>query len=58
LQQNSALAQQIVRAVVPLIGDGFDSAAHHALATAIITDRAAIPDAARARLALIAGAYL
>src|SRR5689334_11358515 len=43
LQANAALAQEIIGRVVPLIGDGFESPAHHALATAIITDRTYIP---------------
>jgi 5'-methylthioadenosine phosphorylase len=54
LQANVRLSQQIVRAAIPLIGDGFDSPAHHALASAIMTDRAAISAAARERLRLIA----
>lgn len=57
LHANAALSQQIVREVVPLIGDGFPSIAHSALATAILTDRAAIPAEAKQRLALIAGRY-
>lgn len=57
LQANAALSQAIVRAAIPLIGDGFPSIAHTALATAIITDRARISDAAKARLHLIAGKY-
>jgi 5'-methylthioadenosine phosphorylase len=58
LLANAALAQRIVAAAVELIGDGFVSAAHSALATAIITDRARIPAEARARLSVIAGKYL
>jgi 5'-methylthioadenosine phosphorylase len=55
---NAALAQRIIAAAVDLIGDGFVSTAHSALATAIITDRSLIPDEARERLHVIAGQYL
>ena len=58
LQANAALAQNVVRQVVPLIGAGFDSPAHHALATAIITDRRVIPAEKRAQIELLAGKYL
>lgn len=58
LHENAQLAQHIVKAAVTAIGDGFESPAHHALATAIMTDRSRIPVAARERLALIAGKYL
>ncbi len=58
LHANAKLSQQVVREVIPLIGDGFESPAHNALATSIITDRSVIPAAARERLQLIAGKYL
>ncbi|KPV53311.1 S-methyl-5'-thioadenosine phosphorylase [Kouleothrix aurantiaca] len=58
LRSNAALAQEIVRQVVPLIGDGFDSPSHHALASAIITDRAAIAPAKRKQVALLVEKYL
>ncbi|MBK9942151.1 MAG: S-methyl-5'-thioadenosine phosphorylase [Kouleothrix sp.] len=58
LRANAALAQAIIRAAVPLIGDGFASPAHHALASAIITDRAAIPTAKRQQVDLLVGQYL
>lgn len=58
LLANAALSQQIVREVIPLIGDGFDSPAHHALKDAIITDRKVIPSATRQRVALLVGKYL
>jgi len=58
LLANAALAQGVVRRLVPLIGDGFDSPAHHALATAIITDRKAIPAEKRKQIELLAGKYL
>lgn len=57
LNANAALSQTIVRDVIPLIGDGFVSSAHSALATAIVTDRARIPAATKERLSLIAGKY-
>jgi 5'-methylthioadenosine phosphorylase len=58
LLANAALAQDIVRRVVPLIGTGFDSPAHHALAAAIITDRRLIPPAKLAQVDLLVGKYL
>lgn len=58
LHANAALSQRIVAEVVDRIGDGYPSPAHSALATAIMTDRARIPAATRARLELIAGKYL
>ena len=58
LLANAALAQDIIRRVVPLIGDGFASPAHHALATAIITDRKAIPTEKLAQVDLLVGKYL
>jgi 5'-methylthioadenosine phosphorylase len=58
LHANAALAQEVVRQLVPLIGGGFDSPAHHALATAIITDRKVIPAAKRAQIEPLAGKYL
>jgi 5'-methylthioadenosine phosphorylase len=58
LVANAALAQEVVRQVVPLIGDGFDSPAHHALATAIVTDRKVIPAEKLQQLKLLVGRYL
>jgi len=58
LHANATLAQEVVRRLVPLIGSGFDSPAHHALATAIITDRKLIPAEKRAQIELLAGKYL
>jgi 5'-methylthioadenosine phosphorylase len=58
LLANAALSQQIVREVIPLIGDGFDSPAHHALKDAIITDHKVIPPATRQRVELLVGKYL
>ena len=58
LHANATLAQEVVRRLVPLIGSGFDSPAHHALATAIITDRKAIPAEKRTQIELLAGKYL
>jgi 5'-methylthioadenosine phosphorylase len=57
LHTNALLSQRIVREAVALIGAGFESAAHSALATAIVTDRARIPAEAKERLGLIAGKY-
>lgn len=58
LQANARLSQQIVTNAVERIGEGFTSAAHSALATAIITDRAQISAETRERLRVIAGKHL
>ncbi len=58
LLANASLAQNVVREAVRLIGDGFDSTAHHALSNAIITDRSVIPAATRERVALLIGKYI
>jgi 5'-methylthioadenosine phosphorylase len=58
LLANAEMAQNVVREAVRIIGAGFESSAHSALATAIITDRSAIPPATRERIALLAGKYL
>ena len=58
LLANAVLGQDLVRRVVPLIGAGFDSPAHHALAAAIITDRRVIPPAKLAQVDLLVGKYL
>lgn len=58
LLANAVLAQNIIRHVVPLIGDGFDSPAHHALATAIITDRDVIPPEKLQQVELLVKRYL
>lgn len=57
LQANAKLAQDIIRRTVPLIGVGYDSPAHHALATAITTDRAAIPPEKIEQVRLLVGKY-
>lgn len=58
MHANSAMAQAIIGAVVPLIASGFDSPAHRALAQAIMTDPARIPAAKRQQLALLLDKYL
>lgn len=58
LRANARLAQDIIRRVAPLIGDGFDSPAHHALAAAIITDPTVVPAEKRAQVELLVGKYL
>ncbi len=58
LLANAAMAQAVVGEAVEAIGDGFTSAAHAALATAIITDRSVISAATRERVALLVGKYL
>ena len=58
LLANALLGQDIVRRVIPLIGAGFDSPAHHALAAAIITDRSVIPPAKLEQVDLLVGKYL
>ena len=58
LLANAALAQEIVCGLIPLIGEGFDSPAHHALATSIITDRKLIPAEKLRQVALLVGRYI
>ena len=58
LISNAVLAQEIIRQVVPLIDTGFDSPAHHALATSIITDRQVIPAEKLRQVELLVGKYL
>jgi len=58
MHANSSMAQSIIRHVVPLLATGFDSPAHHALATAIMTDPRYIPAARRTQLALLLDRYL
>ena len=58
LHANAALAQEVIRQLVPMIGDGFESPAHRALATAIVTDRRYIPAATLERVKLLVGKYL
>jgi 5'-methylthioadenosine phosphorylase len=58
LRANARLAQEVVRCVVPLIGDGFESPAHGALAAAIMTNRHAIPAERRRQLELLVGKYV
>ncbi len=58
LHANAALAQQIVREVVPLVGGAFESPAHSALATGIMTDRRVIPAAKLEQVRLLVGKYL
>jgi 5'-methylthioadenosine phosphorylase len=58
LHANVALSQRIVAAAVARIGEDFTSAAHSAMAMAITTDRAAIPEEVKQRLHVIAGKYL
>lgn len=58
LQANAKLSQDVIRRVVELIGDGFESPAHSALATAIMTDRTRIPAAKKEQLKLLIEKYL
>jgi 5'-methylthioadenosine phosphorylase len=58
LHANAALAQDVIRGVVPRIGAGFDSPAHHALAAAIVTDPRVIPAERLRQVALLVGRYL
>jgi len=55
---NALLAQDVIRHMIPLIGGGFDSPAHHALATALITDRHVIPAEKLRQVELLIGRYL
>jgi 5'-methylthioadenosine phosphorylase len=58
VRKNAALARQIVTQVVDRIPQEHDCIAARALENAIMTDRAAIPAAARERLAAIIGRYV
>lgn len=59
LQQNTELAQQAVRLLVPRLAEAErDCECSEALATAIITDRDVIPEATREKLEPIVGEYL
>ena len=58
VKANVALSQTIIAQVVPLIGAGFASPAHSALAGAIMTDPRVMPQATKERLALLVGRYL
>jgi 5'-methylthioadenosine phosphorylase len=58
MHANSAMAQAVIRHAIPLIAAGIDSPAHHALATAIMTDPRVIPAARRTQLALLLDRYL
>ncbi|MFW6135901.1 MAG: S-methyl-5'-thioadenosine phosphorylase [Chloroflexota bacterium] len=59
LQQNTALAQQAIRGVVSELAQVERTCVcGEALATSIITDREAIPEATKERLAPIVGKYL
>jgi len=58
LQRNVATAQDVLRRVVPRIALDGDDACNTALANALMTDPARIPDAARARLGILVEKYL
>jgi 5'-methylthioadenosine phosphorylase len=58
LKTNAATAQEIVRRAIAETEPGADCACHHALATAIMTDRAAIAPARRKKLHLLIGRYV
>lgn len=58
IHANAKLSQEVVRRAVELIGDGFVSHAHSAMATAIMTDRRVIPAAKKEQLQLLIGKYL
>jgi 5'-methylthioadenosine phosphorylase len=58
LQTNALMAQEIVRRAVAALDAGVDCACHHALATAIMTDRKAILPVQRKKLRLLLNKYL
>jgi 5'-methylthioadenosine phosphorylase len=58
LKKNASMAQSIVRRAVATLDVDSDCACQHALATAIMTDRAAIPPAQRKKLGLLIGKYV
>jgi 5'-methylthioadenosine phosphorylase len=58
LQKNALMAQEIVRRAVAALDAGADCACHHALATAIMTDRKVIAPVQRKKLRLLLNKYL
>jgi 5'-methylthioadenosine phosphorylase len=58
LQTNALMAQEIVRRAVAALDAGVDCACHHALATAIMTDRKVIAPVQRKKLRLLLNKYL
>jgi 5'-methylthioadenosine phosphorylase len=58
LKKNASTAQEIVRRAVATLDAGLDCPCHHALATAIMTDRKAIPAPQRKKLGLLINQYL
>jgi 5'-methylthioadenosine phosphorylase len=58
LLKNAELAQAVIRRVVPKIGGERTCVCANALQYALITDRAAIPAATKAKLDLLVGKYL
>ena len=58
LQKNAHTAQEIVRRAVAALDPAGDCVCQHALATAIMTDGAAIKPAQRKKLGLLIGRYL
>jgi 5'-methylthioadenosine phosphorylase len=58
LKKNAGMAQEIVRRAVATLDPGSDCPCQHALATAIMTDRAAIRPAQRKKLGLLIGKYV
>jgi 5'-methylthioadenosine phosphorylase len=58
LHQNAGNAAKVVKAAVAAMPKGRTCACANALQYAILTDRAAIPQAARERLALLLDKYL
>lgn len=58
LKKNARTAQDIVRRAVQTLDPEADCPCHHALATAIMTDRALIPPAQRKKLSLLLDKYL
>ncbi len=58
LRANTARARQVLGALIPALPDVRTCACGDALATALLTDRSAVPAAARERLAPLIGRYL
>lgn len=58
LHANADLARRAVGNIIPKLADEPDWPEHHALETAIITDRSVIPAATRQKLELLVGKYL
>jgi 5'-methylthioadenosine phosphorylase len=58
LKRNAAMAQEILRRAIAELEPDADCPCQHALANALMTDRAAIPPSQRKKLGILIGRYL